>query len=216
MTSWMDLAPGLNLIHAPFSDATTMNQGTMEGDRDGHRIGIRKIDEYRRTARTGITLTISEPLTIGLSIKASASSRGQTHWFWAVFAGLFLCGGIGGAIAALHPGPLVVCLVGVIVLWAWLAARRTQARQKARAIPTGDSALDRIFQVEAKNRDRAAEYMRIPRVCELLLELASGDRELAVTDRKITLNINRVIKTSADFEKELRNMSELASLLIAG
>jgi hypothetical protein len=216
MAGWKDLAHGLNLIHAPFSVPMAMNQGTMEGGRDGHQIRIRQIDEYRRTARTGISLTFKEPLTIGLSMKASASSRGQTHWFWGVFAGLFLCAGIGGAIAALNPGPLIACLVGGGILWAWLAARRSATRMKAHAIPSGDPGLDRTIHVEADNRDRAAEYMRIPRVCELLTDLSAGDRELVVTDRKISLDINRVIKTIAEFEKELGNMSELASLLTPG
>ena len=74
--------------------------------------------------------------------------------------------------------------------------------------------LDKILNVKAENRELAVNHMSTPGVSKLLTILAAGDREFAVTDRGITLNINRVIKKSDDFKKELANMSALANLLI--
>ncbi len=214
MTAWRVLASDLNLVHVSHP-APAMNQGTMEGDRAGHRVRVRQIDEYRRTARTGITLTFGNPLATKLSVKASASLRGQAHWLWAALAGLLLCGGVGGAVAMLHPGPLVVCLGGALVLWGWLAARRSIARKKEKSILLGDPDLDRILTIEAENRDPAIERLETLRARELLAELARGDRELAITEREMTLDINRVLKTCADFEAVLDTMAELANLLVA-
>jgi hypothetical protein len=197
-----------------WKDMMKSNQAPMDGDWEGHRVWIRKIEELRRTPRTGITFEFKKSLTLGLYIKAQSSVRGQAHWWWGVLAGVFFCAGIGGAIVAWNPGPLVACLGGGLILWGWLAARKTLANQKAGAISSGDQRLDDMVQVEAEDSDRMLKCLQNPRVRELLTELVTGDKEITMTDQKISLNINSEFTTDAEFEKELSVMGELFEALV--
>jgi len=213
MTDWNEIAPRLGLCHAP-DESSPMGQGVMTGERDGRHVRVFEVNELRRTARTKIVLTFGEPLRLGLSISSSAADRAQGSWLWLVFAVLFFAGGIGGAIAARHGGPLVVCVGGALLSWGWLAARKAARRKRAEAIPTGDERLDRLVAVKADDRDGAARLLADSGVRELIALLAKGDRELKITDGRISVDINRVVKTAEDFETELDRMTALAGALV--
>ncbi len=211
MTNWKELAPNLGLDFAGDESPAVSSPEGMEGSRDSHQIQIYRVDEYRRTARTKIVLTFSEQLSLGLSIRASASTRSQGHWLWAAFACLFFAGGIGGALAAWHPGPLAVCIGGALLIWGWLASKRSAARRLEKSIPSGDTQFDRCVFVKATNREGAQRCLENARAREFISKLAFGDRELTVTDQKITVDINRLIKTFEAFETELKHMTALAA-----
>lgn len=185
----------------------------MEGERQGHQIRIRQIDEYRRTPRTGIALTFARPLAMKLKVTASASSRAQAYWLWLAFAAIIFAGGIGGAMAALHPGPLVACLGGGLILWGWLAARRSAARRKAKSVSLGNMELDGILQVETDAPDVAVSILGAPEARDILLALAGAGGELLVTEKRIALDIDRIVKTHEEFERALDHMVTLANLL---
>lgn len=212
MTDWKEIAPRLGLDHG--SDETSpMGQGVMTGERDGHHVRVFEVNELRRTARTKIVLTFGEPLRLGLSISSSAADRAQGSWLWLVFAGLFFVGGIGGAIAACHGGPLVVCVGGALLMWGWVASRRSAKKKREGSIPTGDERLDRLVAVKADDRPRAAKLISDSGVRELIVLLAKGDRELKITDGRISVDINRVVKTAEEFEAELKRMTGLAAVM---
>ncbi|HUT76704.1 MAG TPA: hypothetical protein VM285_03400 [Polyangia bacterium] len=213
MTAWKDIAEALGLTHTPFPVSTALHQGAMDGERDGYRIQVWQLDEYRRATRTGITLSFDKPLGIGLSMTSSAGSRARAHWLWGAAAGLLFCAGLAGALAAWHPGPLLLWTGSALLLWSWLAERAARAGRESRVIASGDPALDGLVHVEAGDREAAASRLGDPCVREALHRLADGDRELEVSDGKISLRVSRVIGSVEDFEKELRRMTELAGRL---
>jgi hypothetical protein len=185
----------------------------MAGDRAGHRVRIEQIDEYRRTARTRITLEFEATLPMKLLVSASSSTRGQAHWSWLAVAAVFFAAGIWGALAARHAGPLVVCLGGALLLWGWLAARRSTARRRASSVRLGDPALDGILHIETDDPARVTSRLGSRRAGELLSGLAGPGRELMVTEKKIALEVDRLLSADPAIEAELSRLVELASLL---
>jgi hypothetical protein len=212
MTSWAELAPSLGLVHAP-DPSSPLSRGSMAGTRAGHRVRIEQLDEYRRTARTVITLAFEAPLPARLLVRASAAARAQAHWLWAAVAGVFFAGGIGGALAAQHPGPLVVCLGGALVLWGWIAARRSSARRGASGVRLGDPALDGILHVETDDPGFARSRLGSRRARDILSALAASPLDLELTEREIRLVIDRPLDARAELELELDRLTELAGLL---
>ena len=212
MTSWAELAPSLGLVYVPHP-SSSLHWGSMEGERGGHRVRIERIAEYRRTDRTGIALRFGAPLPSRLRITASAHDRAQAHWLWAAVAGVFFAGGIGGALAAQHPGPLVVCLGGILLLWGWWNAREASARRAASGVRLGDPALDGILGIEADDTEFAVSRLGTRPVREFLSALAGARCEFAITENGIDLAIDRLLKTRAEFEVDLNRLAELADLL---